>query len=248
MSRPATARLFFALELPLPLREALAAWALEASRDAAAADRSEREQARRAPSGGRGAPVAHRGQHPEVGAGRRLAARRRSKQLSMRLIEAESMHLTLSFMGSVPVEHVDPLASVVASLQLSQGGEAALGAPLWLPTRRPRALAVEVHDLSGAIADAQRLLLDSLHTSGLARRDPSHGGAGRRRPLRPHVTVARLRAGAAPGQRTLPPTPQRTFPIGAVLLYRSWLTVDGASYEALAASARPEGRSVRGGA
>lgn len=217
MSRPATARLFLAIELPLSLRQELACWALAASRATRAASRTEPERAR--PSG----------------------ARRRARPLAMRLIDAESMHLTLAFLGSRPAEQIDPLASLIESLEPPPSGEASLGAPLWLPTRAPRALAVEVHDLSGTIAAAHRSLTDSLQAAGLTQSEPEHGAA-RRRPLRPHVTVARLRAGAAPRERALPATPQRSFPVGEVVLYRSWLAPEGASYAALARSEAPQPR------
>jgi hypothetical protein len=43
-----------------------------------------------------------------------------------------------------------------------------------------------------------------------------------------------MRAGDAPGERALPPTPQLAFEPDAMTLYRSWLGPTEASYEALA--------------
>ena len=52
-------------------------------------------------------------------------------------------------------------------------------------------------------------------------------------PRRPHVTVARVRRGAAPRQRGLPDAPSASFAGEAVTLYRSWLGGGPARYEAL---------------
>lgn len=211
MSRPATARLFVALDLPAEVRESLASWARSATRQARAADRS--------------APAEHGERARDRGRG--------ADRQGMRLLDAESMHMTLTFLGSRPVEEIEPLSALVETLAPTQMGESSLGAPLWLPTRRPHALAVEVHDDSSAIAELHGALLDSLQAAGLTPRE-AEPGAGRRRPLRPHVTVARMRSGAAPRQRALAPTPQRSFTAQRLTLYRSWLSPEGASYEALA--------------
>ncbi len=45
-----------------------------------------------------------------------------------------------------------------------------------------------------------------------------------------------MREGAAPRERELPPTPALAFTPQDVVLYRSWLDPEGASYEALASA------------
>ncbi|HLH13718.1 MAG TPA: 2'-5' RNA ligase family protein, partial [Solirubrobacteraceae bacterium] len=67
-----------------------------------------------------------------------------------------------------------------------------------------------------------------------------------RRRFRPHVTVARVRRGAArgsrsSGERALPPTPRASFHAGEVVLYRSWLEPQGARYEELASAGLTSG-------
>jgi 2'-5' RNA ligase len=52
--------------------------------------------------------------------------------------------------------------------------------------------------------------------------------------FRPHVTVARMRQGHAPRERTLAPTPALSFVPRELVLYRSWLSDQGASYEPVA--------------
>jgi RNA 2',3'-cyclic 3'-phosphodiesterase len=152
----------------------------------------------------------------------------------VRVLDAQLLHLTVSFLGSRPVEEIEPLSALVESLAQPAIGEASIGAPLWLPPRRPRALAVEVHDDSGALEGLYRAVSAELSAAGLASAAPTRGA--RRRAFRPHVTVARLREGAAPRERALAPTPARSFVAQRLVLYRSWLAPEGASYEALAAA------------
>ncbi len=159
-----------------------------------------------------------------------------------RVLDAELLHVTLCFLGNRPTEEIDSLA---AALAVCDGpvGELSVGAPLWLPPRRPRALAVELHD--------ERELLGSLQRSVVAAcgelSDPEtaaarHAGAAKHRRFRPHVTVARLRSGfdraatrSKEAGRELPPTPALSFVPSELILYRSWLAPEGASYERIAA-------------
>jgi 2'-5' RNA ligase len=54
-----------------------------------------------------------------------------------------------------------------------------------------------------------------------------------RRRFRPHVTVARVRHGAAPRRGGLPDAPKADFAGEALVLYRSYLGGGPARYEAL---------------
>ena len=196
MRRPATARLFVAIDLPPALREELAAWA----RSAIAGMR------------GSGAPET-RGVRP---------------------LGPETMHLTLCFLGSRPVTE---LASIVTTIEglTATGGELSLGAPLWLPPRRPRTLALAIHDRRGELARLHEAVAQAL--AGAIDWQPE------RRRFRGHVTVARIGRERSRAKRTeageliVPPTPQRSFTASEVVLYRSWLAPGGASYESLAAGA-----------
>jgi 2'-5' RNA ligase len=148
----------------------------------------------------------------------------------LRLLEPEVLHVTLCFLGSQPLDRLEDIDSRLAEIA-GHVGELSVGAPLWLPPRRPRALAVELHDdESGRLAELHRRL--TLALGELC--DMDGGGAGaRRHRFRPHVTVARMRHGAAPRERTLAPTPPLSFTPRELVLYRSWLRPEGASYEAL---------------
>jgi RNA 2',3'-cyclic 3'-phosphodiesterase len=157
---------------------------------------------------------------------------------SLRVLDAELLHVTLCFLGNRPAGEMDVLASELSTCN-GRGGELSLGAPLWLPERNPRALAVELYDGRGRLASLQAEVVAALQrVSGWQPNGSAHTGvkatASKQR-FRPHVTVARLRRGEAPKQRALPPTPSASFSPRELVLYRSWLSPEGASYEAVAA-------------
>lgn len=149
----------------------------------------------------------------------------------MRLLAPELMHVTLCFLGSRPVGEIEPIATALLEISPEGLGELSLGAPLWLPRRRPRALAVELHDDQGGLARLREDVLLAL--SGAC------GFVPERRRFRPHLTVARMGGrdrGPAVG-RPLVATPALTFAPEALVLYRSLLAPEGARYEALASLA-----------
>jgi 2'-5' RNA ligase len=151
----------------------------------------------------------------------------------LRVLDEAGLHITLCFLGSRPVEEIETLALTLAGCS-GRAAELSVGAPLWLPPRRPRALAVEIHDPSGELARLQHEL-----SGALARAvdwQPGH------RRFRAHLTVARIRtpqggtggregfSGEMPG----PATPPLKFTARSFTLYRSFLDPEGASYEPLA--------------
>jgi 2'-5' RNA ligase len=182
MPRTATARLFLAIDPPVPAREQLAAWA-------------------------RGA----------LGPGRGRGATR-----PLRLLLPDLLHLTICFLGERPMADIETIPVVLRECA-TPTGELTVGAPLWLPPRRPRALAVELHDPSEELTRLHEALAAALAA-------PTTGS----RRFRPHITLARMREGAAPRDRELPPTPPLVFTPTELVLYRSWLDPEGATYEPLA--------------
>jgi 2'-5' RNA ligase len=176
-----------------------------------------------------------------AGEERRGAQRRAGK---VRLLEPTTMHLTLCFLGSRPVQE---LASISAAVQGIDAFAAplSLGAPLWLPPRRPRTLALEVHDRDGELA--------RLHTSVVEALGEAIDWRPERRRFRAHITVARLgrtrsreRRSATGEAPWLVATPPLSFTARRVVLYRSWLAPSGASYEPLSASAAEESSEPSG--
>lgn len=151
---------------------------------------------------------------------------------SPRVLDPGLLHVTLCFLGSRPVGEIDLLATQLAGCEGSVG-ELSVGAPLWLPPRRPRALAVELHDEGEKLGRLQASVVAAVEeVVGEALDGAPRIGA--KRHFRPHVTVARLGRGQAPRQRALPPTPALSFVPTELMLYRSWLSPQGASYEAVA--------------
>lgn len=146
---------------------------------------------------------------------------------AIRVLDPELLHVTLCFLGSRPVDEIEEIAQRLAACE-RPAADLSLGAHLWLPIRRPRALTVEVHDDDGRLARLHASVETALG-DGRAR--------GARHRFRPHVTVARMRGDALARERVLPPTPALRFTTEQVVLYRSWLAPDGASYEPLASYA-----------
>jgi 2'-5' RNA ligase len=165
----------------------------------------------------------------------REAQTRSAAKGSMRVLDPELLHVTLCFLGNRPAREMDALAQALSTCQ-EHVGELSLGAPLWLPERNPRALAVELHDKHGWLAALQADVVAALgQVSGWQPDGGAHTGPGTsKRRFRPHVAVARLRRGAEPRKRTLRPTPSASFMPCELVLYRSWLSPEGASYEAVA--------------
>jgi 2'-5' RNA ligase len=150
----------------------------------------------------------------------------------LRILDTENLHLTLCFLGSRPPAEIDVLAETIDELLARESPELCIGAPVWLPPRRPRALAVQVHDADhddGALVKLQRAVASAISETIDWRPE--------RRRYRGHVTVARTRSGSRAARRSpvsdarLPPTPQRSFRPERVVLYRSWLAPTGATYE-----------------
>jgi RNA 2',3'-cyclic 3'-phosphodiesterase len=154
---------------------------------------------------------------------------------SARLLEPHAMHLTLCFLGSRPAAEIEAISAALETCVTTPAGELSLGAPLWLPPRRPHALAVEIRARGDHLARLQEAVVSAI--AGMIDWQPE------RRRFRAHVTVARIRGRGARGhggagemtgaEQGLPATPPRRFTPASVVLYRSWLAPAGATYEAL---------------
>lgn len=176
-------RLFVALDLPAPVRAALAAWADEA------------------------APRA------------------------VRRVAAESLHVTLAFLGSRDEDEAALAGSLLAPCARPLDALHCDGA-LWLPPRRPGVLTVALRP-SDELAALQADLVAAL--------ERTIGFEPERRPFRPHVTVGRVPRGTRiDARRPLrPPAPPLSFQPPSLTLYRSHTGAGGARYEALQRAALP---------
>ena len=142
----------------------------------------------------------------------------------LRLVRAESLHVTLVFLGERP--EPEPVAGALTSAldPLPPAPPLSVGGPLWLSPRRPHVLTVALEDPSGGLAEIQAAVLDAMVRSA--------GHEAETRRFRPHVTVARVRGRLRPFE--LPAPPALEFSPPAVTLYRSVLGRGPASYEAMA--------------
>jgi 2'-5' RNA ligase len=144
----------------------------------------------------------------------------------LRLVPDAALHVTLAFLGHHPEEAIEPIAAAAL------GGLDGLAAP-WLeavgvkpvPPRRPRLFAVDLADPDGRAAAVQAAVAGPLAAGGWY--------APEKRPFWPHLTVARVRAGARPPRVEGGPPPV-AWTSGEVVLYRSRLSRAGAAYEPLA--------------
>lgn len=161
----------------------------------------------------------------------RWARRAIGRSAAARRIAAESLHLTLCFLGEQPPAAVEEIAALLESMVelFFRVEDLAVGAPAWLPPRRPRVLAVEVGDPDGT--------LRVLHASLARELAASLAWQPRHERFRPHITLARMRPGTERA-RELPPTPPLAFTPAALTLFRSDLEPGGAVYTPLA-SIRP---------
>jgi 2'-5' RNA ligase len=156
-----------------------------------------------------------------LGAFGRAAA---ADDFALRAVRDDALHVTLAFLGHRSLDDIEPAREAVRSAA-APVPELSLGEVLWLSPRRPHVLTVEVVDKSGALMELQERVVGALADAV--------GYEPERRRFRPHVTVARVRHGAAPRRTGLPEAPEAAFGGEALVLYRSWLGGGPARYEAL---------------
>ncbi len=152
---------------------------------------------------------------------------------ALRRVPAESLHITLAFLGNRPeadVERIEETMYEAADRPVLME----LGGPVGRPSQgRPRLIALPV--LHGPVPGLQERLSQILAFEGLY--EP------KKRPFWPHVTVARVRAegrgSRQPMPVEIPSGPAPTEGIGwfdgvRISLYRSELQPSGARYVPLA--------------
>lgn len=152
----------------------------------------------------------------------------------LRAVDPALMHLTLRFLGEVPEPHVEPLrAALTEAVTAVDVGLELAGAGTFGPAARTQVVWLgiggeldELQALAGRIEAAVR-------AAGLPPEE---------RPLRPHLTLARLgrqlgadeRRAVAEAVRRLEPLPTPGFRASRVVLMRSHLGGPRPRYEALA--------------
>ncbi|MGI8713422.1 MAG: RNA 2',3'-cyclic phosphodiesterase [Solirubrobacteraceae bacterium] len=190
-------RLFVALDLPAATRAVLAGSAADGALAASAAD-----GALSAAGETGGVPV------PPV-----------------RRLSVDSLHVTLCFLGACAADQVPSIAAACRFAEASAEIQLDLGAPLWLPRRHPRTVAVTLVDEDGRLAQLQGALAQALVGGGWY--EPE------RRPYLAHVTVARIARPRRERPPALAAAPSHRFAAASFSLYRSHTGPAGARYEPL---------------
>jgi 2'-5' RNA ligase len=147
----------------------------------------------------------------------------------VRLLDRESMHVTLCFLGARDAGEIEAIAQALLVVAGAPPVPLTPGAPLWLPRRRPRVAAVGLTDGEGARGPSA--ILQSAVATALAQGGWYEPDV---RPFLAHVTVARIGKGGLPRAPELAPPPAVRFTAEAVSLYRSHTGPAGARYEPLA--------------
>jgi RNA 2',3'-cyclic 3'-phosphodiesterase len=152
-------------------------------------------------------------------------AAREAGDVELRLIAPEMLHVTLCFLGWRPAAEAERIGELALAPAAPVPDLSAAGAA-WLPPRRPRVLAVDLDDPTGAAADLQARVSEALVRGA--------GYEPERRAWRPHVTVGRVPKRARVRAEDLEPPPPTPFAGAALTLYRSQLRRDGARYTPVA--------------
>jgi 2'-5' RNA ligase len=152
---------------------------------------------------------------------------------ALRRVPADSLHVTLAFLGNRPLSDVELIAEVIDWAAVHPV-PMELGDPVGRPARgRPRLIALPV--LGGSVEKLEDSLGRILAFEGLYRPE--------KRPFWPHVTVARVRSEGGgsrrPARVDIPAGPAPTKDMGwfdavRISLYRSELQPSGARYVPLA--------------
>lgn len=162
----------------------------------------------------------------------------------LRAVAADALHLTLVFLGQRPAAEASRIAQLAfaAAAELPAARLVAT-AVVPLPRRAPRLFALDLEDDGGGATAIQAAISDALAAAGLHTPE--------RRPFWPHVTLARVKAGAGapagaakgrgrhagrPHARVEPidlEPPPTVFAACDVTLYQSHLSPHGARYEPL---------------
>lgn len=139
----------------------------------------------------------------------------------VRWLDTASVHLTLRFLGESTYAQIESLKAGLPALACATNRIEGRRLAIWPNRVRPRLLVLELEASDGLLALAREC-------EALAR---EAGFPPEPRRFKPHMTLARLRPGCAPG--VLPPT-SLAITFDAVALVQSMLAHPAATYRELA--------------
>ena len=117
--------------------------------------------------------------------------RRELREVPIRWVRPEGIHLTLKFLGMVPMAQVDEVIAALRGLALERGPFVFVveGLGCFPDVRHPRVIWVGVGDPTRALAGFQRMVEASMQKLGYPPED---------RPYQPHLTLGRVAREATP--------------------------------------------------
>ncbi len=155
----------------------------------------------------------------------------RRRNVRARWVRPESIHLTLKFLGAIPVGHVPSVCGAMQTAVASHArfGTVVSGIGVFPSLRQPRVLWAGVSDRAKALATLRKDLDAQLAVLGFPKED---------RPFRGHLTIGRFRAGADPGLSAAVLEGFRDAPFGdlevrELTLFQSELKPGGPVYSVL---------------
>lgn len=143
---------------------------------------------------------------------------------------ADNLHLTLKFLGNVPVAQIAALSTAIeACAQRTSQIELVLsGCGAFPPRGQPKVLWIGIDDPSGKLTRLQERIEDKCAELGFEKEV---------RPFHPHLTIARLRKPS--GARLLAEAHKeigfesRRFPVCEIVVFRSELLREGSKHTAV---------------
>ncbi|MCS7251917.1 MAG: RNA 2',3'-cyclic phosphodiesterase [Anaerolineae bacterium] len=117
--------------------------------------------------------------------------RRELRDLPIRWVQPESIHLTLKFLGMIPASHIDEIVAALRGLALERGPFTFVveGIGCFPDLQHPRVIWAGISDPTRALGVFQRLVESSMQKLGYPPED---------RPYQPHLTLGRVGREAAP--------------------------------------------------
>jgi RNA 2',3'-cyclic 3'-phosphodiesterase len=153
----------------------------------------------------------------------------------LRPVRAESLHVTLVFLGWQAEKDAERIASeafgAIQGLDVPVLTAAGVKA---VPPRGTRLFALDLDDAEGRATSLQRAAGESLAAARLWRPE--------KRPWWPHLTLARVKRGRRAAPLEAPPPPAEPFEAPRATLYRSVLQPQGARYEVITSVDLPGAR------
>lgn len=147
-------------------------------------------------------------------------------QPGLRSVAADSLHVTLCFLGATPGGRVGDVVAACETVPRRMLRGLSLGEVMWLPSaRRAQVLAVEIQDGHGDFLRLRSALAEALVRAGVF--------SPEKRAFLGHVTVARVRRGQRPAHGQLAAPRVAPFDGRLITLYRSHLGGGPARYEPL---------------